>query len=97
MMDQAPLYIQELLAWEFWSSSIYAGVFLVATIVVFFVLKKLFKVVGNDDLVVPVIIVSVIAAVLLPFGFITSVRDAVKVKVAPRVVLVEKIQSVLKK
>lgn len=89
LQEQAPQYVSEVIAWQFWSSVIFASAFaalaLAAAVVVWQSIKRL----GNDFNWVGGIIFGTTA--FFGFGAATTIKtmDAVKAKVAPRVVIME--------
>lgn len=100
VVEQAPLVAQEYLAWYFWQSTICAigffamGIVLLVTALPYFrefkkdileqdIAKGMFAVVG-----------SIVAIVLIGSG-VTNVFSVVKVCVAPRIVLLEKVSELM--
>jgi hypothetical protein len=101
--EQAPLYCQEVLNWTFYSNMITVIIGIIWIIGSLFLIKPCIKAwnfeYGHGDKG-PVISVSTALALVIAFCFIPitimSVVDMVKVKVAPRMVLVEHFQQKLK-
>ena len=94
---EIPLYVQELLTYEFYHSLIMTLVFLVMLIIsiksvfYFWKLKK-----GDFDFIAGVVISAIVSLVF--FGnMVDRIDDAIKIKIAPRVVIVDKIQQVVNK
>lgn len=104
--EQAPLVIQEYLVWYFWSNVLEAcaGMALIILAVVIAVVCwrnfKAWFVCNKYGWVEPWIAVPVIVcAVMCVFGALPiclGIHDAVKVSVAPRVVLIEKAAELAK-
>lgn len=95
VLSEAPSVIQEFLAWEFYSSLILAALATIALGVLFRVFVWIHKRIKNGergadsvDYLIPTLVsMSVIAL------FLCSLSTAVKVKVAPKVVLLEKLSE----
>lgn len=99
--EQVPLYLKELIAYEFWSSTIHAVVYALVTLLcvkVFFHCRKRWNELKNDDGVPYVMcgLVCVALSILFTCNTVGRVDDAIKAAVAPRVIIVEKIQSLIK-
>lgn len=105
--EQTPLFIQEYLAWEFWGSLIQAILSLIALIATIYSGRKLFlwaqKRLEEDYTDVPaqfgyvfggMTLLGIMAICLV--NFYTNSVSAAKVAIAPRVVITEKIGSLLK-
>lgn len=102
--EQAPLYAQELLAWEFWSSALLMIPGLTFTVVSFLLIRSGARIWRENDgkafilqkdpfnAMFPGIICGIIALAVVA----TAAHGMVKVTVAPRVVLVEKLQGIFK-
>jgi heme/copper-type cytochrome/quinol oxidase subunit 2 len=101
--EQAPLYCQEVLNWTFYSNMITVIIGIIWIIGSLFLIKPCIKAwnfkYGDNDKGVA-ISVSTTMALVIAFFFIPitimSVVDMVKIKVAPRMVLVEHFQQKLK-
>ena len=102
VVEQTPLFIQELLAWNFTLSLIWFifGVMFILLIgVAIWVGKKIYKNVSySADKDAAVFGTGVICCVLfgLGMGFISNKLDWIKIKVAPRVWLVEYTSNLVK-
>ena len=105
--DQVPLYVQELLEWHFYSNLMdcifmLSLIILVPSLAVLSFLKSGFRK-GDADFNVSNLstvifgIVTFFVVILCPIELFTSAKECVKVKTAPRVVLVEHFQTVMKK
>lgn len=93
-LEQAPLYCQEVLAWQFWSGVLGASVCLLAFIAGCFSIRHFVKE-GNrtnwngSPSMIITMIVGICGTVMgLSFFFPCSIQAA-KAKIAPRAVLVE--------
>jgi uncharacterized membrane protein len=101
--EQAPLYCQEVLNWTFYSNMITVIIGIIWIIGSLFLIKPCIKSWNfgyGGDWKGAMISVSTSLALIMSFCFIIitifSVVDMVKVKVAPRMVLVEHFQQKLK-
>ena len=101
--EQAPLYCQEVLNWTFYSNMIAVIIGIIWIIGSLFLIKPCIKSWNfgyGGDLKGGMISVSTSLALIMSYCFIIttifSVVDMVKVKVAPRMVLVEHFQQKLK-
>jgi H+/Cl- antiporter ClcA len=102
--EQIPLYVQELLTWGFWDAII-SCVFCLATallsLAIMTVVFKKFRAFlkhENDPVfavVVQIFVIIICLTVLaLPIkGFIMHGKEAIKIKVAPRVYLVDEVSK----
>jgi hypothetical protein len=99
--EQAPLYCQEVLNWTFYSNMITVIIGIIWIIGSLFLIKPCIKAWnfeyghGNEGISVSTILALVIAFCFIPIT-IFSVVNMIKVKVAPRMVLVEHFQQKLK-
>lgn len=94
-VEQAPLVVQEFIAWEFWKHTIVASagiLFSCCLLALFWRLQKAMK--GEDRLMV--IGVGVCAVVISLCISCAEASMAVKAAVAPRVVVLEKVASLVK-
>lgn len=102
--EQTPLYIKEYLNWYFWEAVFYASAFGLLSLILLIVGGVLLKVGMNIEknnkslkyedssgYFMGGILSLVFALILLTFIVGSNVHNAIKVKVAPRVVLVESI------
>jgi O-antigen/teichoic acid export membrane protein len=97
---EIPEYVRELLAWEFWSSIFVVGVmialFFVCVVAMKFICKALDKVKWDPEDNFLAALLFLCCCIGMPTCVIVGTvqsYNAVKVKVAPRVVIVEKIQG----
>jgi hypothetical protein len=95
--EQAPLVVQEFLAWEFWSNFIgglsCAFAMIVVLIGAFIVYKKAEE--GSAERIVATVLTFAFSILLLIPTSIHLSR-ALKIKVAPRVVVLEEISKLVK-
>lgn len=94
--DQVPLLAQEWLAWCFWSSVLGAAASIVVCLILGFTCWMLGRVKDPNEGHVVAFIICCGLAVLLFIPAAACTVQAVKVKVAPRVVLLEKISELAK-
>ena len=91
--EQVPLAAQEVIAWEFWSNLIWAGLCFAAAVICYRLVRRLW---GDAEHVLdtdPVIIVPAFVLVLAVVGVCVSATSAIKCKVAPRVVVIEAVRG----
>lgn len=98
--EQAPLLVQEYLHWIFWGSMIQAGINLAILIaMVFFARwagKKIYEKDSDASMVCLILgILFCIPACFCAAQAIAGIMDAIKVLVAPRVIIVEKIAELV--
>lgn len=95
--EQAPLVVQEFLAWEFWSHFTGAVACLVLLLIIAVVLWNIYKSTEPfDELRFAGSLFSTFAAVGLMIGLAVNSYSAGKVAVAPRIVVLEKIATLVK-
>jgi len=95
--EQAPLVVQEFLAWEFWSHSVGAVVCGAAIIAIALVIRKIWSVTASfDELRFGGTLFGGMACVGLAVGVCVNSYCAGKVAVAPRIVVLEKIATLVK-
>ncbi len=93
--EQSPMVVQEFLLWKFAQSVIWVIVGVIAIGVLGFLIKKCVSKLKNsksdeDEIYVLPIIISVIISVVICFvNIVPNVEQIVKVKVAPRVFMIE--------
>jgi hypothetical protein len=99
VVEQTPLYIQELLAWNFWNSLIVFSIGVALLIILAICLKKIFN--SNLDFwdnhpekALPLAIIAVISLFVGPPLTISNL-EWIQITVAPRVWLVEYVASKL--
>lgn len=105
--EQTPLFIQEYLNWYFWDHAVTVGIFVILYIIVASLLlcnKKEFVRSWDEDkmnvgtfIFMAAGIVGVIGFIPFFFDGVPAAKEMVKVKVAPRIVLVEKIADLTKR
>jgi hypothetical protein len=98
--EQAPLLVQEILAWGFAENLIYAGIWTVLCLGLSYGLYRLIKVLcheGGDeeDFVIPVVIIGGGTNILLWVVAFSYILEVVKISVAPRLYLLEVFKSLL--
>lgn len=93
--EQSPMVVQEFLVWKFAQSVIWVIVGVIAIGVLGFLIKKCVSKLKNsksdeDQIYVLPIIISVVLSVVICFAnIVPNVEQIVKVKVAPRVFMIE--------
>jgi multisubunit Na+/H+ antiporter MnhE subunit len=105
--EQSPLFVQEYLSWLFWDNVITVFTLVVGFIISLCCLLKVLKdkTLFDDDVVFRskhlIFISSGLGVIFFGIGGLVSgfdaLKTAVKVKIAPRVVLVEKMQELINK
>lgn len=95
-MEQVPLVVQEFLAWEFWGSVTVATMCCLVMVVIGFLHKAGCKISDpSSEARVLTHVLSVTAWMGLAIGTTSELIDALKVSVAPRLVILEKISELL--
>lgn len=98
--EQAPLYAQEVLAWQFWVSILGAilGLLLIgfACYLAPKAKARLEDYSGDEAVLVATVLFFLACAIVGPILLCVNVSTAVKVKVAPRVVVIEALRGVAK-
>lgn len=87
---EAPLFVQEYLAWEFWSHLAGAAICLFFVTVAAGLLIAGLRKFSESDGWIPVCVVSGFVVLCVTPGIFVNAYAAAKVKIAPRVVLVDK-------
>jgi hypothetical protein len=93
--EQSPMVVQEFLLWKFAQSVIWVIVGVIAIGVLGFLIKKCVSKLKNsksdeDEIyVLPIIICVIISVVICFVNIVPNVEQIVKVKVAPRVFMIE--------
>lgn len=101
-LEQAPLVVQEYLAWMFWSSVLWAGcgvaMLLTALVLGLWVRSAVKRVGWSRDgwPEIPGVIGAVVLTVAGLSMVMPNIEQAIKIKVAPRVVVMEKLQKMVK-
>jgi hypothetical protein len=110
--EQTPLYIKEFLSWYFWEAVFYASISAVLLCITLSVAlwasKKYSKLRakelengerygGSSENFQIAMAISLVASVMLLLPLFINAHDALKVKVAPRVIIVEELTHKLKK
>lgn len=101
--DQIPLVIQEYLSWQFYGSVINAIVFLTILSLALYLLNMLvnwtLKQTASDDIGPGVFgsFILLLFSLFMIAGFIYHSKEAVKVSVAPRVVIVDWLKDSVQK
>lgn len=101
VVEQTPLYIQELLAWNFWYSLIWFTIFLITLLVglnclrIIVKSKQDFWADENINKAVPTIFGGIICLIVGLVGISFSDFEWLQIAVAPRVWLVEYVSSKL--
>lgn len=98
-IEQTPLYIQELLAWNFWTSLIFWCVFFViplafALFLIVLGVKEVRKEDGESDFFGPCFVISAFSIIISIVGFCSNL-EWLQITVAPRVFLMEYVSSKL--
>jgi hypothetical protein len=99
VLEQAPLYVQEVVAWVFWGNFL-ASMLCFATILVSgYSAFRFLLWLGKDDNheYAPLIMFWAVPLVVSVIGFFQTAPQALKAHVAPRVVIVEHLQKQVQK
>lgn len=101
--EQVPLYLKELITYEFWHCFLWGSFYLVGMILTACLSKRFHTNLVKDwdnDSTGPMWLFALAFALIASIGFaINSAQEfdsAIKAKVAPRVIVVEKIQALIK-
>jgi succinate dehydrogenase/fumarate reductase cytochrome b subunit len=92
-----PLYVNEFLAWHFWSYVFLASVFLIVSLILIGLSTLLFRLneetVKKYDHMSPIlaVVLLIVAAPIFGHGVIQNVYYATKIKIAPRVYIMDTI------
>ena len=107
--EQTPLYIKEFLSWYFWEAIFFASAFGLLSVVLLIggvlLLKKGTEIVENNISLkyrdpsgyIGGGVFAMILGVFVSVGFFVNVHDALKVNIAPRVVIVDELTHKLRK
>lgn len=97
IIEQAPLYAQEVVAWAFWSGVIAAAIgSFVLVLCLAASLWVLWKAKSEDDESYLVMFLPIVVVVAVSLGVTAPlVSQAVKAHVAPRVVILEHVQQLV--
>lgn len=99
--EQAPLVVQEFLAWKFAQAAIWTIIATIGLLIIGYIIKKCFSKSWLDDSdglsVEGAVIATVIFLSLLFVKFVPNVEQMVKVKVAPRVFIIEWVSDQVQK
>lgn len=99
---EIPEYVREVLLWNFCEHVMIGGIFLFLAVLCGLFIRPLFRALprwsatADDPPIIVGIALCFCGAIGFTIGTVVHTFDAVKVKVAPRVVIVEKIQSLAK-
>ncbi len=91
IQEQAPLVVQEFLAWRFWSSVCTCVVMIAIIAMCVYFCRKIHKRMEPGD--EPVFIIPVTIAAICAVSLYFNAGAAIKVKLAPRLVLIEEIRE----
>lgn len=94
--EQAPLVVQEFLAWEFWGNAIPAVVVLVLMLTAMIVTAVIWKKSDDIDWRMGSGLVTGLGVLFLTIPFCITASNACKVAVAPRIVVLEKISELVR-
>lgn len=99
--EQAPQFVKEMLAWYFWESVIWIIIGVVVAIISYIAKRKIIESLDTKmyNYGESVTMINAIYAVVMAIAFIvicSNVMEAVKVKVAPRVVLVDQVKAMIR-
>ena len=110
-IDQAPETIRQMVAWEFWNNALYAGVFgIILSICLYALINRIRWSLSDEGRkeyddensvkavvsVIVMIVTAIVFSICTPAVFIPAVTSAVRAKVAPNLVVIEKIKDIVK-
>lgn len=99
--EQAPELIQQLLLWKFWQNTLIAVFWLMFAALAGFLMRMAFTEFGkrwenqSEGKIVGGIVMGILAAVSSPF-FFACVMNAIQIKLAPKIYLIEYISKLAK-
>jgi len=98
VLEQAPLYARELVTWQMWDGIVCGTIFLLIFFVSILGFCTGIKIIKNDkhDEGFACIMVGITVALISIFISTKEYRSAIKAVLAPRVVIIEHLQSKLK-
>lgn len=99
--EQAPLYCREVVAWEFWSGTIFGGIGIIMIVIGIVAAMKFARWIKEDDgepnsRTMPALLIAVMGVC---FGLImagNNVPQAIKAVVSPRLVIIEHLAGLRK-
>jgi uncharacterized membrane protein YjjP (DUF1212 family) len=95
--DQAPLVVQEFLAWEFWTSFVFAVLFMLFSVAVVVATVKLARVTTEDvEEKAALYCIGTVVWFVPTLLLVVNLMDAAKVHMAPRVYLLEHIAELVR-
>lgn len=94
--EQAPMVVQEFLAWEFWGNAIPAVLVLLIMLTAVISTAVIWKKSDDIDWRMGSGVVTVLAVVFLTIPFSITASQACKVAIAPRIVVLEKISELVR-
>lgn len=96
VVEQAPDVIQQLLAWHFWSSVIWATICFAAVVGIVFAFKTILRHIDEFEGQVFVGFLGIICSVPFLVGLIYNVGTALQIAIAPKLYLLEYAASLMK-
>ena len=103
--EQAPLVVQEYLVWHFWSNLISSIIPLIISIASIIAVYKLSRPKGMkwakrelEDNPLPILVwfVAFVSLILSSPYSVHHIEQCIKVKVAPRIIIIEKLSDIIK-
>jgi len=99
--EQAPLVVNEFLTWSFFHSCFMAGFYLGICLIAWFILYRFFgKAVNNskhtDGFSLPAWCFILMFTVFPVLGCVSNILESVKIKVAPRIYMIEWVSDQIK-
>jgi drug/metabolite transporter (DMT)-like permease len=94
VIEQAPLYVQELLMWHFWSNMLGAAVLLLIAAVIAGIFAYAVRI--DDEALPAAVLFGIPVCFCFLFGSGLFVTESIKSQIAPRLVVVEHIKGQMK-
>lgn len=96
VVSQAPDVVREILVYSLWNSLLWASLNLIGVIIAIYFYKKVSKAKCTDDRSLGGFISAVIGIVFF-MGFVSNLNYVAKIKLAPKLFLIEYLSELVKK
>lgn len=99
--EQAPLYCREVVAWEFWSGSIFGGIGVALSVIGLAAAMRFVRWMEEDNgepnsRTLPSCVIAMLCLILGPILAVDNIPHAIKATVSPRLVIVEHLTGLRK-
>jgi hypothetical protein len=99
--EQAPLYCREVVAWEFWSGSIFGGIGVALSVIGLAAAMRFVRWMEEDNgepnsRTLPSCVIAILGLILGPILAGDNIPHAIKATVSPRLVIVEHLTGLRK-